>query len=206
MDKRLQLANRLYEVIIGNLSCINAWGFYLFAPEFRGEPELRHKIGVIWFGALMDSVEADNRFIPEVIEEARNSGYDSLVHNGQQLQKLCKLSAELIEEFSREEQIFLLDLRNQWTHGYLANRHRDSVRVKYVAKAKLVLENLSHYEYRSLLEPLFARDSIDVTLQPMINRALNQKHGYWKAVGVLQKCERKMYRILRDGEVFNVSV
>lgn len=41
MNQHLSLANRLHEVVIGNLTCVNTWGVYLFDADFDGEPELR---------------------------------------------------------------------------------------------------------------------------------------------------------------------
>jgi hypothetical protein len=206
MDKYLNLANRLYEVFRGNLTCVNTWGVYLFDSDFDSEPELRNKIGTIWFCALLDTLEAESRFIPAAIQEAEREGWESLVHNGLQLQNLCQLTSELLDSFTREEQIFLLDLRNQWTHGYLANRHRERVTVKYTQNGKLRSEQLSNSEYTEVTRVFFEQGNLDNTLKPIISRALDKKHRYWTAVGVLQKFEKEMYRILRDGETFNITV
>lgn len=202
----MNLANRLYEVFLGNLTCINTWGVYLFDSDFDGEPELRNKIGTIWFCALLDTLEAEGRFIPQAIQEAENEGWESLVYNGRQLQNLCKLTSELLDSFTREEQIFLLDLRNQWVHGYLAKRHRDNVSVKYAQNGKLHTEKLTRAEYTEITRMFFEQGNLDDTLSAIISRALDQKHRYWTAIGVLQKFEKEMYRILRDGETFNITV
>lgn len=206
MDKHLSLANRLHEVVIGNLTCVRAWGFYLFDSEFDGEPELRNKIGTIWFCALLDTLGAESRFIPQAIKEAEDEGWESLAHNGRQLKNLCELTSELLSSFTREEQIFLLDLRNQWTHGYLANRHREKVTVKYTQNGELRSEHLPHADYAEITRAFFEKGNLDATLQPIIARALDKKHRYWTAVGFLKKFEKEMYRILRDGETFNINV
>lgn len=205
MDKHLNLANRLYEVIVGNLTCINTWGIYLFDDDFEKEPELRNKVGTIWFCALMDTLEAESRFIPQAIKEAEENGYDSLVHNGRQLQNLCKLTSELLDQFTREEQIFLLDLRNQWTHGYLANRHQEQVTIKFSQNGKIRSELIPHNEYADITRSFFEKGSLDETLQPILSRAFDKRHRYWEGVSVLQKLEKEMYRILRDGELFNIT-
>jgi|SRR5690554_1581864 len=206
MDQHLNLANRLHEVVIGNLTCVNTWGVYLLDADFDGEPELRNKVGVIWFCALLDTLEAESRFIPDAIREAEKNGWDSLVHNGKQLQQLCKLTSELLNVFTRDEQIFLVDLRNQWTHGYLANRHRDRVVVKYAENGAIKSEQIPHSEYIEITRVFFEKGKLDATLKPIVDRALDKKHRYWTAVGVLKKFEKEMYRILREGETFNITV
>lgn len=51
----------------------------------------------IWICALLDTLEAEIRFLPEAIKEAELEGWSSLVYNGQQLQKLCKYTSDLLE-------------------------------------------------------------------------------------------------------------
>lgn len=206
MDQHLNLANRLHEVVIGNFTCINTWGVYLFDANFDDKPELRNKVGVIWLCALLDTLEAESRFIPDAIREAEKNGWDSLVHNGKQLQRLCKLTAELLNVFTRDEQIFLIDLRNQWTHGYLANRHRDRVAIKYADSGAIKFEQIPRSEYIEITRAFYEKGNLDETLKSIVDRALDKKHRYWTAVGILKRFEREMYRILREGETFNITV
>ncbi len=204
MNKHKSLANRLYEVICGNLTCINAWGVYLFNSDFDAEPELRNKVGVIWLCSLFDTLEAERKFIPEIIKEAKSEGWESLVHNGYQLQILCKLSSELLNLFTREEQIFLIDLRNQWTHGYLRNRHNDYVSVKYIQNGDIKYVNLSHTEFAEINRFFYEKKNLDDTLKSLILRVIDKKHRYWTAVNFLKNHEKEMYRMLLDGETFNI--
>jgi hypothetical protein len=206
MNQYLNLVNKLYEVIIGNLTCVNTWSVYLFDSDFDNEQELRNKVGVIWLCALVDTVEAELRFLPEAIAEAESKGWESLAHNGRQLQNLCKLTSELLNLFSREEQIFLLDLRNQWTHGYFSNRHREKVSVKYVSNGLIVTEKLEHADYSELVGRFYQKGNLDQTITPIISRALMQEHRYWKCVVVLQQTNEDIYRILKNGETFNITV
>lgn len=207
MDSHLNLANRLYEVVIGSLNAIQTWGAYLFDDDFnQREPELRNRVGTIWLCSMLDTLEADSSYIPQVIKESEASGFDSLVHNGKQLQNLCKLTSELLEIFTREEQIFLLDLRNQWVHGYLTNRHRDKISVKFSQNGKIVKEKIPNREYAEIIGIFYDKGTLDHTLQPMINKALSKHHRYWKSIGVLQNFNSEIYRILREGERFNITV
>jgi len=208
MDNFLNLANRLYEVLVGNLSTIECWGFYLFDSEFDSEPELRNKIGVIWFCSLIDSIEAQSRFLPQIAREAEEQGFDSLVENSKQLQNFCTLIAEFLGKFSREEQIFLNNLRNQWVHSYFAMRHREKILVKYCAKGELLTEELTSAEYSEVTRPFFENGkSLDETLATIISRMLDSKeHRYWYALEAWQKDHEAIYEVFRNGDTIKIDV
>lgn len=206
MNEHLNLANRLNEVVVGNLTCTETWGFYLFDPAFQSEPELRNKIGTIWLCSLLDTLEADIRFIPAISEEAAKKGYESLVVNCAQLQKFCTLVGELMDQYSREEQIFLVDLRSQWVHGYFANRHRPLVQVKFAASGVIVSQKLPWEVYSEVIRMVGGDRPLDKTLSPLIARALNRKLRYWVAVEGLQRHREELYRIIREGEVFQITI
>jgi len=208
MDNFLNLANRLYEVLRGNLSTFECWGFYLLVSEFYCEPELRNKLGVIWFCSLMDSIEAQSRFLPQIAREAEEQGFDSLVENSKQLQNFCTLIAEFLSTFSREEQIALNNLRNQWVHSYFSMRHREEVPVKYCAKGELVTEKLTNAEYSDVIRLLTdSGKSLDETLSPIISRMLNlKKHRYWYALEAWQKDHEAIYEAFRNGDTIKIDV
>jgi len=209
-DKQLflKLVNRLYEVILGNLSTFTCWGFYLFSEEFDKEPELRNKLGVLWICALLDSVQAQKGALHRVIIEASDNGFESIEENGRQLQNFCVLIAEFLGEFSREEQIYLIDLRNQWVHSYLINRHQDNVKIKYVADGEFMSDRISSDVYNEILRSCHARGaSVDEVLSPIIARALNlKKHRYWRALQDLQKDHDAIYQAFRDGNTIKIDV
>lgn len=207
MSDFTKLANRLFEVVMANLSLMQTWGFYLTNAEFDNEPELRNKIGTIWICSLLDTLEAESRFLPEVASEAKQKGYEALVHNAAQLQRFCALIGEVLNLFSREEQLFLQDLRNQWVHSYLANRHRPSVMVKYARKGTITSEKLTDDDYHSTIRPLYqANASLDETLQPMIARALNKNLRYWTALAVMQRDKDVLYQVLLAGHRISIKV
>lgn len=208
MDHFQMLANRLYEVIVGNLSTFNCWGFYLLSEEFDREAELRNKLAVLWICALLDSVEAQKGALQRVISEAQEHGFDSLVENGRQLQNFCTLIAEFLGEFSREEQIYLVDLRNQWVHSYLINRHQERVKVKYVENGEFRSNRISSEEYYGILRSFHTKgESVDEVLCPITARALElKKHRYWYALEVWQKDHEKIYQSFRDGNTIKIDV
>lgn len=206
MNKHLDLVNRLYEVICGKLSCIQVWGVYLFDSDFDDEPELRNKIGVIWICSLFDTIDAENRFIPEIIREAELEGWDKLVHNARQVQNLCKMTSELLSIFTMEEQIFMFSVRNQWVHGYLSNRHRDLISVKYLQDGKIKSEKMPRSEFIKITNSFFIKGGLDTTLKPLVEKAIDKKHRYWLAISYLQKYRNDIYSALQKDELITILV
>ena len=107
MDSFLALASRAYEVVVTHVTCMNNWGFYLFNSEFDNEPELRNKIGTIWLCSLLDTLEAQHRFLPEIEKEALANGWPIFAYNARRLTGIGAVTSELLGILSREEQIFL---------------------------------------------------------------------------------------------------
>jgi len=192
---------------MGSLSAVEAWGFYLMDPEFDDEPELRNKLGTIWICSLLDTLEAGGRFLPAVAKEAEPKGFQSLVFNARQLQNLCVLMAEVMDLFTREEQIYLVDSRNRWVHSYLANPHGDVVVVKYAAGGKIKTERLANADYHTIVRSFYEDGkNPDAVLAPMVARALDQKLRYWVAIGTLQKKKEAIYAALLEGKIFEIKV
>lgn len=124
-----------------------------------------------------------------------------------QLQNFCVLIGELLDLFTREEQIYLLDLRNQMVHSYFANRHREHVVVKYAVRGKLQTEKLSDSDYHAIVRSFHETGkSVDAVLAPMIARALDQKLRYWTAIGAMQKERDAIYKVLIEGKTFEIKV
>lgn len=207
MDNFLSLANRTYEVVVAILTSVESWGIYLTSPEFDKEQELRNKVGTIWICSLLDTLDAKERFLPEIAEEAKKSGHTSLVHNCAQLQNLCALVGEVLNEFSREEQILLTDLRNQLVHGYLTNRHQAQVSVKYVSARKIVKEKIANSSYYEIVNRFYLNGQpFDQTLAPLIARALNKKLRYWDAIAHFQKNREAVYSAILNRKTFEICI
>lgn len=198
MDPYLLLTNRLFETILAHTTCLDAWGIYLFNKDFDCEPGLRNKAGTIWICSLLDTLEADERFIPAVEKEAAKHGFQTLVDNCQQVKKFCAVVADLLGMYTRDEQLYLIGLRNQWVHGYGSNRYHDQVSIKYCQLGKMVTERVPREEYHELLLPFYKSGlSVDATLQPLVNRALDLRLPYWRAVKILREIQQKVYDVMR---------
>lgn len=207
MDPFLSLANRVFEVVMSNQTCINTWGVYLFDADFDKEQELRNKLGTIWLCSLLDTLEAQYRFLPEIAREAKTNGWSSLEQACQQLEKFCVVVGEVLEMYSREEQIFLVNLRNQFVHSYLAGRHREAIPVKYCSGGKLVSETIPSDEYHAIANRFFFGSlPLDPLLSSLLSRALNRNLRYWQAVGVFQQSADTLYKVIREGKNFTVTI
>jgi hypothetical protein len=201
MDPFLSLANRTYEIVVSHVTCLSNWGFYLFNSEFDGEPELRNKIGTIWICSLLDTLEAEHRFLPEIEKEALANGWQILAYNARWLTGFGAITSELLGSLSREEQIFLGDFRNQLVHSYLAGRHKKFITVKHCEEGRLVSERLADIEYQALIRSFHEPPrSMDQIIQPMISKLIDRgtSHSYWDALGALQRNSEAIYLALRE--------
>lgn len=208
MDSFLELCNRLYEVTISNTNCIGNWGFYLLDKRFDDEPELRTRIGTIWLCSLMETLEAQHVHLPSLKKEAESNGWPTLAHAAQELQKFCGIVGQVLALYSREEQIFLSNWRNQLVHSYLSGRHREKIGVKFAVEGRVVSTNIRSREYHDIFNSLTVDKGHDAfqAAGPLIARALDQRLKYWSAVGTLQRGQERMYEEMRAGRIFNILV
>jgi hypothetical protein len=208
MDPFLNLANRLYEIVLSNINCLKNWGFYMLSAEFDDELELRNKIGTIWICSLLDTLEAERRFLPDVEKEAKHLNFGTLVEATHELAKFGMVTGEVLELFSREEQIYLQDFRNQLVHSYLASRHRSHITVKYFTQGVLHSEKLSDKDYQSLIRTFYEpANNPDELLYAMLSRILDRTkpHRYWAAVELLERKSQDLYKALLERTPFHLT-
>lgn len=207
MDKHTELANRAYEVVMASVTSIEAWGFYLTNPAFDSHTELRNRLATFWLCSITDVVEAGSRFLPDIHREAEEYGFHALAYNCRQLQNFCELAVEFLSQFSREEQVYLVDSRNQWVHGYFAGRHRKEIKVKIINDGHLQIEKLEFDEFHKIVHQFHeGGQSVDDVLNPIREKALNMNHRYWHALGVFQRDREKIYEILRSGKTLRITI
>jgi hypothetical protein len=201
------IANRMYEVILGAITPHLAWGFYLHNPEFAGEEELKNKLFVIWACSVTDTVEAGPNFLPRAIADAEEKGFSDLAHNGRQILSFVRLASDFMSQFTRRSQIVLLDMRNQWVHGYFNSRHRLDIPVKFVVRGTLVSERLSPSEYALLLEEHhLLPGTFDDKLSCLRKAAFERPHPYWTAIETFRESHKQFYDMLRADVRFDISI
>lgn len=194
--------------MISNVTCLENWGFYLFSPEFDKESELRNKLGVLWICSLLDTLEAQSRWLPEMEVEAHSCGWPTLEHAARELAKFCAVVGEVIVLFSREEQIFLIEYRNQLVHSYLSGRHRADVSVKYYQQGKFLRRTLPAAEYRAIVRPFYEAGQLYNSVASIVSRVISRTTPlrYWGAIALMKDQKEEIYRILRAGGTINIRI
>lgn len=206
IEEHQVIANRAFELITGSLTCLEAWGFYLTSEEFNAEPELRNKLGTIWICALIDHIEAETRYIPSIISDAQALKFYDIEQNALEIAKICATAKDLFQLISRDEQISLTQLRNQWVHGYLAGRHNGKVSIKFIENNRFVRETITREEHNRILYEFFQRGKLDTTLGRIMNRLIDPNLKYWTVMGHIQKTAPLIYRSLCEGNLIKIEI
>jgi hypothetical protein len=184
--EHIQLINGIFTLLSDNVNCIGNWGFYLFDPAFEAERELRNKVGAIWLTSMLDSLEAEVRSAETYQKQADEHGLHHLSNVLEQVRTFFRYIREILALYSREEQLFIRDFRDQIVHSWLARRHVDAFRVKYFSAGEFRQERISSEDFNALLRPFYASGPLDRTLATLLGRGLDQGLPYWKAVHELR--------------------
>ena len=191
-----RIVSATYEAVIGHNSLVDTWGPICFGRRYDDHHSLRNKIFVIWFNAFIDTAEASQRYLPELVARAKAIGAENLVLNIGVIDGFCKLAIDVLEQYSREEQIFLCDIRNQIVHGYFSNRHREKITVKFSQYGQVVKERLGIEEYNAarFAIPTLNLDDQIVHLMPRFFEGIPD---FWKALSQLRS--NKLYGEMSEG-------
>ena len=205
IDAHLRLSNGIFSLFADNVTCIRTWGFYLFSPEFDAEPELRNKIGTIWLASLFDSLEGEQRTVAKYREEAMRLGYAHHVDACDQATRFFRRIEGVLRDYSKAEQLFLNDLRDQWVHSWLARRHRDEFPIKWFDGTSMVRENITRDEYYGLIRPLYeSPEGLDPTLFILIQRFRTKPLPYWETLHAIQPVLEGFYESIRNKQTFQL--
>jgi len=196
------LINAIFCLFSDNVNCINNWGFYLFSSEFDDEPELRNKIGVIWLISLLDSLEGEKRALEDYESEAIRRSLPHLVVICKQACKFFRMIEEVLSLYSREEQIFLNDIRNQSVHSWLARRHMHEFQITYFNGTELVREKITQESFNGIVQPFFMAGSLDETLCKLIKRFMSRRLKYWDAVEEIKRSLQLLQEAMVKGNKF----
>src|SRR5205823_1626573 len=159
----------------------------LFGDEFRSELELRHKLGVIWIMSLLDSLEGETRSLAEYEQNARENGLTHLLSVCQQASRFLRRVEAVLRLYSREEQLFLSGLRDQWVHSWLSKRHQPRFRVAYFGGERVVSEEFEYMAYHDLVRPFYEHPlGLDACLSPIVSRALDPELPYWRSLHAIR--------------------
>jgi hypothetical protein len=203
MDAHLSLVNRIYEVVQSSKASIEHWGFFLYSPEFEDEPELRERLGTIWFCGLLDTIDASQR-LGKLRQEAEAGGWPHLVESICVLQRFSGYVGEMLDTVSKVDQIGLVDWRNQLVHAFLASRHRDPITIKYYRGGRLNVEQVSRLDYANITGEFYVQYFSEVKIRPILNRLLHGDWAYWTAIRFLQMHGLEVYNGMRAGKTLRL--
>ncbi len=151
----LTLRNGIFALFSDNVICITTWSAYLFDSKFDDEPELRYKIGVIWLASLLDSLEGELRTLDKYKKEANSMNQPNLIALCNNASDFFSTVREVLSLYNREEQLYILDSRDQFVHSWLSKRHNEKFKVKYVSQGMIITEEVTRVKYYEDLEPFF---------------------------------------------------
>jgi hypothetical protein len=203
------LVNRTFEILLSNTTCLENWSFVLFSPDFDKEYQLRTRVGVVWLCSLLDTMEAQQRFLPEIEAEASASGFPTIVHAVTEMRKFCSLVGEVLDTYTREEHIYLQDYRNTLVHSYLSNRHRSTVSTKHYKNGKVVSEILPWDEYHEIIRSfIVGSPHWEKAIYDMLSRVISHEspHRYWVVAGNIRARRDEIYRMLCGQKPFTFIV
>ena len=197
------LINAIFCLFSDNLTCTRNWSRCLFDSKFNDEPELRNKIGTIWFVSLLDSLEGEKRSLDSYKSEAVSRGLTHLIPVCEQAQQFFRIIESVLSLFSREEQIFLRDIRDQAVHSWLARRHTQEFQIQYFNGTEIVREKIRQEDFNRIVQPFYMSGPLDTTLAMLIKRFLDLKLKYWLVMEEIHSSLHLLQEAMVNGCVFN---
>lgn len=188
------LAAKIIGLVEDGHTMANNWGFYLFSGELDSEPQLRNKITVVMISGLFDTLEAESRVIDVYKAEAEKKGYANMVAWCESAREWCVAVQEVLSLFSKDEQLFIQDMRDQLVHGWLNKTHRERFPVKYFNGEAIVKEEVDREDYQDIIKipMLGVRDGniifqkgLDDTLTEFSAKFINSELNFWRIVNGL---------------------
>src|SRR5579863_3869934 len=162
-----ETCNLIFQFFAEQQAVLQNWGFYLFNEQFKGELELRNKLGSIWICSLYDTLDGEERVLPELLNSSEKSASPILVHYCGQISELAKATRRFLASLSRPQQLFLQDFRNQLVHAWQINPRQARVSIKYVSGNRLIREQVDREAYHLEIRP-FYEEGIDQSLAAIV--------------------------------------
>lgn len=201
---QIDLINGIQCLLADNLNCNRSWGFFLFSPEFDGEPELRNRIGAIWLCSLLDSVEGEARVLESYQQRAASLGMGHLVSACDEVALFIDSVEELLARYSRDEQIFLADYRDQCVHSWLGRRHNLESTFKYYDGQAHARVKLTKTEHAMIVLPYYEAGVLSKVLYDLVQKFRDLRMRYWHATIEMIKDDKlgRWYAELLSGRFF----
>lgn len=197
----------LFSLFSDNLGIVRNWGFYLFSPEFDTEVALRNRIGVIWLTSLLDSLEGELRSIEKYRQLAEERKLPHLLEVCDQATLFMNCVKEISTRYSREEQIFLADMRDQLVHSWLGRRHTTSFPIKFFDGQKITVNHLTPAEHAEITRSHYFSGNLDDTLHRLLDRFRDMRLRYWHVIDELTRTPNldRVQDLMLEGKPFRID-
>jgi hypothetical protein len=155
---RRQVANHLFAFYSDMMGCFKNWALYLFEPDFDSEPELRNKANAIWISSLIDTLEGEKRILDDLEKHAHH--YENQAHIAccEFIRRICRAVEEILALYSKEEQLFLDDFRDQLVHSW-----RWKFWIRYFERRAVAQDKVTFTDYHAIVRPFYER-GVDTSL------------------------------------------
>ncbi len=125
----------------------------------------------ILYVCFRDLVEAGEKHIVPIANEALRNGDHIFSHNVEQLALLCQQAIPILQTLSLEEQIFLSILRDRLAHGFLNGRANSSRKIKVCIGGKIIAKQNNQVELAELSRKFMPNNDLG-DLEPLIDKTV----------------------------------
>lgn len=184
---REELARRVVSSFHFAVQLHKTWGLYLLHPEFDYEPELRNRLFAIHLIGLIDAAKDIENRQSLILQHANLLGNLTAFHYMSYSKAFCDGIVDIVSDYSDEELVFLVEMRNQFVHGAL-NGHNDSQTLSSyrVINNSIKTDKVSNSEYHRIFRKvLFCyNNNVDAALSDMRRRFCNSKKLFWTMISI----------------------
>lgn len=196
--KQNRIITKVLCLFLDSVSVYKTWGFYMFDREFDDEQELRNRIGIIILASLFDPLLSIKK-VEHYMKDAKNNNLIHVKRYCNQILEYFESIKELLQQYSKAEQVFIVYLRNQYVHSFLSGRHEKNYNIRYVENYQLKTENISIAEFDELTRDMFENYNLDQLLKNLIDKWLTIECKYSNVIRELIVNENFIYDSIYHG-------
>ncbi len=199
-----KIISKVYSLFADSISVYKNWGFYMFDEKFDEEIELRNRIEIIILASLFDILASEKKILAYQ-NEAREHNLKHLDRYCQQALEYCEAIKEFGTHFSKEEQIFIVYLRNQFVHSFLSVRHHNTMTVKFVENGTFKEEKNTIEHFHEITREFFERANLEQVEKEFIDRWIGISYRYSSIFMEFLGNEKVIYDAIYKGKEMKFS-
>lgn len=190
--KENHIITKVFSLFSDSVGVYRNWMFYMIDKEFDKEQKLRNKIGTIILGSLFDIVSYENK-IDEFKREALSNNLDFLESYFNVIEDYISSVKSFMSIFTKEEQLLITHLRDQFVYSHLSGRLNIDKKVKYIENGILIKEKIKVKELNKIIESFLNRRRVDDILEEFIGRWWDNNSKYTSYILGFIKHEKEIY-------------